>query len=115
MLKRATNIPGIILACLVLAGCAGAGLEPARDFNDQVAYALGVHTAVLETATRALQAQELTVSEAEDVADLADSARDLIDASRRVHDAGDVDEGQRRLNQALVILQELQAYIRGRQ
>jgi hypothetical protein len=101
-----------IVALLLLAGCASLGLAPASSITDRVAYAYGSHTAVLQSATAALEAGDIGVEDAQRVLKVADQARDALDAAKLAIDAGDVSTAEGRLQLALSILTELQAYLR---
>jgi hypothetical protein len=109
MLKRTLAIPFMLV---VLSACGSLGLQPAQSFNDRVAYAFGVHTAVLQSATSAVNFGDITTEEARSLLELSDRARNLIDVARTVHAAGDVEGANQRLALSLSILQELQAYLR---
>jgi hypothetical protein len=109
MLKRTLAIPFILI---MLAACGGLGLQPAQSFQDRVAYALGVHTAVLQSATSAVNFGDITTEEARSLLELSDRARNLIDVARTVHAAGDIEGANQRLALALTVLQEIQNYLR---
>jgi flagellin-specific chaperone FliS len=101
-----------VVALLLLAGCAQLGLAPASSLTDRVAYAYGSHTAVLQSATAALEAGDIGVEDAQRVLKVADQARDALDAARFAVDAGDISTAEGRLQLAVSILTELQAYLR---
>lgn len=98
---------------LLLTGCA-VGLQPAKSFDQQLAYAYSTHTAVLSSAGNALEAGDLTVADAEAVLELADQSRALLDAARLASGAGDVATAEGRLALATNVLEQLLAYLRTR-
>lgn len=97
------------LFLVLLFGCA---IETPKTFNDRVGYALGIHTSVLNTTTRALEFGEITADEAENVAGIADNARGLIDAARTAWAAGDQAGADQNITVALSLLRQLQDYLR---
>jgi hypothetical protein len=110
---------GILLAvsvpvALVVTGCESMGIQPARSFDQNLAYAYSSHTAVLEAASNALEAGSLTVEDAEAVLALADQSRTLLDSARLAAGAGDVTTAEGRLALATNVLQQLIAYLNAR-
>jgi hypothetical protein len=110
---------GILLAvsvpvALVVTGCESMGIQPARSFDQNLAYAYSSHTAVLESAANALEAGSLTVEDAEAVLALADQSRTLLDSARLAAGAGDVTTAEGRLALATNVLQQLVAYLNAR-
>jgi len=111
---------GILLALAVpsvalLAGaCAPIGVQPAKNFDQQLAYAYSSHTAVLDSAANALEAGSLTVEDAEAVLAMADQSRVLLDSARLAAGAGDVTTAEGRLALATNVLQQLVAYLNAR-
>jgi hypothetical protein len=110
---------GILLAvsvpvALVVTGCESMGIQPARSFDQNLAYAYSSHTAVLEAASNALEAGSLTVEDAEAVLALADQSRTLLDSARLAAGAGDVTTAEGRLALATNVLQQLVAYLNAR-
>ena len=112
-MKKTNRVFALAALLSLVVGCAALAVPPAESFNDRAGYALGVHTAVLQSTTSALRLGEITSNEAQGVAKIADQARDVIDTARRVLAAGDVDGANRQLTLAITILQELQAHLRG--
>lgn len=110
---------GILLAvsvpvALVVTGCESMGIQPARSFDQNLAYAYSSHTAVLESAANALEAGSLSVEDAEAVLALADQSRTLLDSARLAAGAGDVTTAEGRLALATNVLQQLIAYLNAR-
>lgn len=102
-----------ILAVLLLTGaCAQLGLAPAKSFDEKLAYAYATNTAVLQSATSALELGQITKDDAKQVLKLADESRSLLDAARMV---GDPTVAQNKLVLATNILANLQAYLRAKQ
>jgi len=99
---------------LALVSCAQLGLAPAQSFKERLAYAYGTHTAVLQAATGALTAQDITSEDAERVLKISDEARRALDAGRLAFDAGDLATAEARVNLATSILVELQTYLRNK-
>lgn len=100
---------------LLLLGCASLGLAPAQSFEQKVAYAYGVHTAVLQSATSAVTHKDISQDEGKQVLKLADDSRTLLDASRQAFNLGDVSTANGKLALATSILSELQTYLRSKQ
>lgn len=99
----------------ILFGCASLGLAPAKSFEQKVAYAYGVHTAVLQSAANAVNHKDITPEEGRQVLTLADESRVLLDASRQAFHIGDIDTANGKLMLATSILSQLQAYLRSKQ
>lgn len=109
--KTALMLP-LLLGCVALAACETIGVPAPQSFNDRVGYALATHTAVLQTLTTEVRAGAISRDEAADYTAIADRARDLIDAARRIHATGDIEGASRQLALAITVLQELQAHLR---
>jgi hypothetical protein len=103
-----------VLVLVLLTGCASIGIQPARSFDQNLAYAYSSHTAVLDAASNALEAGSLTVEDAEAVLALADQSRTLLDSARLAAGAGDVTTAEGRLALATNVLQQLIAYLNAR-
>lgn len=97
---------------LVLTGCAGLATEPAQTFTQKLAYAVGVHTAVLQATTSAVEAGTLGSSDAQSLLVQADQARLVLDAAKAANDAGDTAGANSKLAIALSGLTALQEYLR---
>ena len=76
-----------------------------------MAYAIGVHTAVLQATTAAVTAGSLSSSDAEAVLKQADTARTVLDTAQAASTAGDVAGADNKLAAALVVLSALQIYL----
>lgn len=99
---------------LLLAGCAGLGLQSAQTFEQKLAYSYGVNTAIREASTSALNAGSISSADMEHVLKLNDEARSLLDAARFAHGSGDVATAEGRLALATSILVQLQNYLRSK-
>jgi hypothetical protein len=101
------------LFALIL-GCAQLGLQPAQTVPQKIAYAYGVHTAVLTAAASSLAAKTIDVPTAKEVATLADQSRALLDSAKAIADSGgDLTAASSKLALATAILTQLQTYLQG--
>lgn len=103
-----------LVALVLLAACTSFGVQPPKSFDQQLVYAYGTHTSVLEATANALEAGDLTVEDSEAVLQLADQSRTLLDAARVASGAGDVTTAEGRLALATNVLEQLLAYLRTR-
>lgn len=105
----------ILLSLLVLlSACASIGLSPAKSFDQKLAYAYGTHTAVLQAATAGVIAKSLTKTDGEQVLNLADEARTLLDAAKTIAATGQTGAAYNKLLLATAILEQLQTYLNSR-
>jgi hypothetical protein len=102
-----------LLVCL--AGCAQLGLAPAQNFDQKLAYAYGVHTAVVQATTSALDAKTVKSLDATRLFTLAEQARQLLDGAKLASAGGDITTANQRLSLATSILAEVQTYLRSKQ
>lgn len=103
----------IAALCLtLLAGCQSLGLATPKGFDQQLAQAYAVHTAVLEAATTAVSDGAITSADAQQVATQAASARTLLDAARTA-EAVNPTGAQNELTLALTALSALQTFLKG--
>lgn len=111
-----SNVANLVLAGLALVmmlgmtGCA-AFTKP-QSFDDRLAYAYGVHTAVQTAAANSVNAKELSSAQGEQVLKLADDSRRILDAASVAIDAGDIRTAEGQLALATNILTQLQTYLR---
>lgn len=103
----------LFLAFVLLAGCSSLGIEPATNYDQREAYALGTLTAIRDAAANSVRLGDLSREDGQDVLDMTDDARAMIDSARLIHDAGDVTEASTRLAAVSEILRQLQSYLRG--
>lgn len=106
----------IALACalVVLSACQSMGIEPAKSFDDRLAYAYGAYTAVNTATASALDAKSITSKDAEGMQKIALEARGLLDGAKLASGSGNLADANNRLAAATVILTQLQTYIRSR-
>ena len=116
-LKRFLFAPLFLMICgfsAGLTGCATIGLSTPQSFDESLAEAYGVHTAVVSAAAAALTAGSITVAEAKAVETQAESSRALLDAARVAEVAGATaqpQEAQNDLTLAETALTALQTYL----
>lgn len=99
------------LAVLMLSACASLGLAPAKTFTAKLAYGYSQYTAVNNTIARALDSHDLSSRDAQNFRDTAEKARDILDGAKVASEAGDIANASDRLKLAIVVLDELAAYI----
>lgn len=99
---------------VALAGCESLGLAQPGGFNDRLAYATGVHTSVVQTATNALQAHEISSAQADEILAIAEDSRHALDAARIAGQAGDMSTAEGRLQFTVAALTALQTFLRTR-
>jgi len=102
-----------ILAVCMLTACASLGLQSPTTFPEKLAYAYGVHTAVLDTASAEITAQQLTANDGNTILRLADQARTMLDSAKTLS-VTDATTAQGKLTLATSILTELQTYLRSK-
>lgn len=101
----------IALTFACLTACAQLGLSPARSLDDRLAYAYGVHTAVVEVISHAAQTGQLKPQEARQAANLAENSRQLLDAAKAIEQA-DAKGANAKLTLATAVLDQLQTYLK---
>jgi len=99
------------LLALLLSACASLGIAPAETFNQKVAYAIGVHTAVLQAATKGVTAGTISSADGEAILKQADDAKVLIDGAVGLSTSGDATGATNRLAIAVSALTALQTYL----
>jgi hypothetical protein len=77
-------VSAVILLLLTVFGCASLGLATPKGFDQQLAEAYGVHTAVATAATTAVATRAITAAEATAVNSQVISSRQLLDAARQI-------------------------------
>jgi hypothetical protein len=102
----------LAMLAILMAGCAA--WEQPRTFEQQLAYAYGTHTALLESAANAVELGTLSPDDAGQVLRIADESRVLLDASRAAAGVGDVRTAEGQLALATNLLTQLQTYINAR-
>jgi hypothetical protein len=96
---------------VLLSGCAALGLATPKGFDQQLAEAYGVHTAVVTATTAALQTGSISLADAQAVQGMERNARTILDTAKSAEVVGDAAGAQRNLTLALTALNALQAYI----
>lgn len=102
-----------LLAVSSLYGCAALGVAPAQSFDEQLAYAYGVHTAIEESAAAAKTTGALTTAEAQATLKLADQSRALLDSAHVLEAVNTASAGSE-LALATGVLTQLQQYLAAR-
>lgn len=102
-------IAGLFVAMLV--GCKALGLATPQTFDQQLANAYGVHTAVVQGAANALTAGSISKADAISVQGFERSSRAILDTARAAELAGDTAGAQKNLALALTALNAIQTYI----
>ncbi len=113
-MRKLQNAFTLLAFAIVLVGCASLGNEKAETFRQQLAYAEGVHTSVIDATTSSLNAGTITSAEAESVAKQADNAQLILKASKTAYEAGDSAGANAKLATALTALQALQDFLRAK-
>jgi hypothetical protein len=108
MLLALTVVTGIVAACSVL------GLASPKSFDEQLASAYGVHTAVANAAATAASTHAITLAEAEQVQNQVISSRALLDAAKSAETAGNASGAASDLALATGALTALQTYLNAR-
>ena len=101
----------ILIALLVLGGCASFGMAPAKSPQQQLAYAYGANSAALDAGTSALNAHTITSKQMEQIIALHNKTKAALDTARLAFANGDP-LAQSKLSLALDALTALQTYER---
>jgi hypothetical protein len=103
--------PFAYLALVLLMACSSLGVAPAQTFNQKLAYSYGVHTAVLQATTNAVQAGKLSSADATQVLNMADQSKVLLDGATSLSSAGDTTGAINKLGLATAALTALQTFL----
>lgn len=106
------RVLSLVVLATILTGCASLGNEPAQTFNQRLAYAEGVHTAVLDAATSSISAGTVSSASGLTILNEADKAQVALNAAEAAHAAGDEAGANAKLVTALAALQALQDFLR---
>lgn len=109
------RLPLAFVLCAILSACSALGIVQPQSFDQRLAYAAGVNTAVRDASTSALDGGTISSADMEHVLKLNDQTRVLLDAARAASQAGDTETAEGRLLLATNILTQLQAYLRSKQ
>ncbi len=104
----------VMLVLVCAAGCAQLGLAPAQNFEQKLAYAYGVHTAVVNAAATALETKAIKSTDAEQVQTFSIQSRQLLDAAKLASAGGDLTTANAKLLFGTQILEQLQVYLRSK-
>ncbi len=98
--------------CLTLiVGCTALGLATPKGFDQQLAQAYSIHTAVVSAATTAVTSGAITVPEATEVQKQALSSRMILDAAKQAETAGNTSGAASDLALATAALTALQTFL----
>ncbi len=96
---------------LLLNACGSLGLATPQGFDQQLATAYSVHTAVVQATTTALAAGTISTNDAESVQNMEKNARSLLDAAKTAETAGNAASASSDLALATSALSALQQYL----
>ena len=108
---RRLSLLSLPLLLVLLSSCAALGLTTPKGFDQQLASAYGVHTAVVSATTTALTTGSISSADAEHVQTIATTSRTLLDTAKVAESTGDTAGAQQNLTLALSALTALQAYL----
>lgn len=104
----------LLVAALVLTGCASLGLEPAKSFDENLAYTVSQNAAARQAAANAFDAGSIDLADAQFALKTTDNAREFLDAAKVASGAGDIKTAEGKIALAKTVLTELQSYLRTR-
>src|SRR6266850_1010207 len=104
----------LLLAIFALVACKSLGLATPQSFDEQLANAYGIHTAVVSATATALQSGAISRQEAEQVQTQEASARAFLDAARAAETSGNIRGATTDLQLATGALVALQTYLNSR-
>ncbi len=96
-----------------LSACQSLGLAPADTLDSKIAYAYGIHTAVLQSAGDLTTTGVLTKADDFALLKSADSAKEFLDSAVLLENIDATSAGNK-LVLATAILTELQTYLRSK-
>ena len=96
---------------LTLVACAQLGLEPAKSFEQNLAYSYAQVTSIRLSAASAIKTGIIKADDGRQVQTLADQARTGLDAAREAHGAGDTKTAMGRLQLANAVLAQLAVFL----
>jgi hypothetical protein len=109
--RQHSALPIMFLWLMAVAACSQLGIAPAQTFNQKLAYAIGVHTSVLQATTAAVTSGALSSSDGQAVLTQADNAKSILDAANVANLAGDLTGATNKLALATQALTMLQSYL----
>lgn len=98
------------LALFSIAGCGAIGVPSPQTFNERAAASISTVTEVRQVATTLLQANRITVDDADNIQKQADVARNGIELARTLH-ASNPAAGENKLNAVVAVLATLRGYL----
>lgn len=101
----------VLLIALALPACASLGLTTPKGFDQSLAEAYGVHTAVLSATAVAVSTGALSSSDATQVEQMARTARGFLDAARAAERTGNTAGASNELVLATSALAALQTFL----
>jgi len=104
----------VVAIAAVLCGCSALGLSSPKSFDQNLANAYGIHTAVVTATAQALQSGAISVADAKAVRNMEVDARTLLDTAKSAETAGDSAGAQKNLSLAMTALTALQSYVNAR-
>lgn len=111
---RLQKLPLLLpLLLMILSGCAALGIQSAQTFDQKVAYAAQVNTAVLTASTAALRAKQISSADHEQVLKMSGEAKVLTDSARLLSST-DPNAANAKLALATAVLTQLQTYLNSR-
>ena len=113
-MRKRLFAPALAFVLVLVAGCGSLGLQEPGGFNDRLAYAVGIHTSVVQASTNALNAHEISSEQADKVLTIAEDSRTALDAARIAANAGDMSTAEGRLQFITAALTSLQTFLRTR-
>lgn len=110
-MERVIRSALLFLAAFVfIGGCASLGVPTPQTFNERAAASISVVTEVRSLALTLLQANKISVQDAENVQKQADNAREGIVLARTLH-AQNAASGESKLNAVQTVLTALRGYL----
>lgn len=101
----------LLVLTVLVSACGSGGIVKPQNFEQQLAYAYGTHTAVLQATANAVSYGALTSKDGEHVLKLADDTYLLLSSAKVAVGVGDMATAQGQLALATNILTQLQAYL----
>lgn len=111
--RNPAAFPLAVAMCFILSACGSLFLAP-KSTTEKLAAGYIAHTAVLKATTNALNAGDISSSDAEHVMVIAKESRTFLDAAQVALTAGDPKTAEGKLALATTILTELQEWLRAR-
>jgi hypothetical protein len=104
----------LLALLLTISGCSFFGLATPKGFDQSLAQAYSVHTAVVSATATAVASGAISSAEATQVQTQAISSRQILDLAKTAETAGNTAGAQQNLALALTGLNALQTYLNSR-